>query len=101
MTLQARCPCYSEEGAGLSSRMNSSSKSLKSQHVTPEKQQSSLSFTGQPAPGGRNKLAGEGARGASAPKAACRPSPVPQRHAPSLVNRKTIITTHTGLGWQS
>lgn len=68
MALQARCPCYSEEGAGLGSRMNSSSKSLKSQHVTPEKQQSSLSFTGQPAPGGRNKLAGEGARGASAQK---------------------------------
>lgn len=101
MALRARPPWYSKEGAGLGSHMNSSFKSLKSQHVTPEKQRSSLSFTGRPAPGGRNKLAGEGARGASAPKADPRPGLVPPRHAPSLVNRKTIITTHAGLGWQN
>lgn len=101
MALQATCPWYNEEGAGLGSRVNSCSKLLKSQHVTPGKRPSSLSFTGWPAPRGLNELAGEGAREASAPKAAPRPSLVPQRHAASLVKRKAIITTHAGLGWQS
>ena len=81
MALQARCPWYSEEGAGLGSHMNSSFKSLKSQHVTPEKQWSSLYFTGRPAPGGGNELAGEGARGASTSKG---PALSPQdMHPPS------------------